>query len=367
MSTLIAVCKRPNVNSDFRAQCLKLLEILTIKHATHLKKEIGNLDNFPSDTIFSQLRENHLSIKYDSREFSLNEEIEHFLAVGKRSIEALVCLRENLASKKDELRDLFSNLSELKRSSQEIESSILRRLINVLVSHINGADQERAVEAVKCLGEIGAYDLVGMVFNYGNIETSTLYYEIKSLTTVLEMSYKIIVQELIVLVSDPNPEVFQNAISTLYKLLSIPSLKKYSTPETTPFTNARPESEQVFSQPEHMENFIAFLNEEEYSPYFEWVQKFCSLILSYLSESCAIREVAEKVPLFAEKIFHVLFQILLVYKNAPIHAEVVKTINFFFERHNDIQKSMVESIYLNKFAIKIMLNVAEIIRIFHIE
>lgn len=75
---------------------MKVLNLLIVIHQNHLKDEIAKLDNFPADKIFNDLRVVHHTLKYNGKEFTLIEEVEHFLSMDKRKIEGLISLRENV-------------------------------------------------------------------------------------------------------------------------------------------------------------------------------------------------------------------------------------------------------------------------------
>lgn len=396
-STLISVCKKSKFSGNLEEKCLKILKFLTIDGKGLMKEEIAQLDSFPNEEKFQRLRENHLKIKYGGREFSLVEEIEHFLAIETRNIEGLICLRENvsfvpafsgfisnlfplfshqLSSKKKDLCEMFVDLSKMSQLTEETEKSLLHKLIRALLKHVSGSDQDKSIEAVRCLGEIGAYDLTRMVFNCEDIQNCTTYNEINSLEGCMAYAFEIAITELLSLVLRPEKEVFTSSALALRQLMCSESLRKLLNVKNSKFnllyndvalymhkTNA---DITIFSKPDELTNFLAFLNQQENIKYSSWIKNFCNLTLGYLKNSF-LQDVVTNVMIFAKKMLPILFQILLSFNDKAINDDLLKFLNQFFERHDSIQKSMVESIFLNKFAIKMMLDIAECLRVFQME
>jgi hypothetical protein len=369
-STLIRVCK---VRRDLQENCLKILKFLTIDGRCLMEEEIARLDSFPNDELFRELRENQLSIKYRSGEFRLIEEIEHFLACESRNIEGLICLRENLAAKKSELREMFVETSKEKKwqLTEEIETNLLFKLIRTLLRHVRTGDAERANEAVRCLGEIGAYDLTRMVFNCEDMQNCSVYNQIESAEVTMIASYGTIINELVLLLVSPETKIFSSAATALRNLMTSNSVRKSlngkeSEQDVRPFMSRITPDFEVFSKPNRPINFLEFLNHQEMAKYSDWIREFGKLTLDYLKNDFLV-DVVASAPAFAEKIIPLTFQILTSFNQQAINDEIIKMLNHFFERHDSIQKSMHESIYLNKFAIKMMLDVAESLRICQFE
>lgn len=82
---------------------MEILRFLIVEQQDKLKEAITSLDNFPPNPIFNELRDVHSSIKYNGREFSVIEEIEHFLKVDKRKIEGLLTLKEHVSQNRTKL------------------------------------------------------------------------------------------------------------------------------------------------------------------------------------------------------------------------------------------------------------------------
>lgn len=77
--------------------CMDLLHFLISDQKDVLKEAIGQLDSFPSQEAFSELRRIQGDMKYGGQSFSLLNEIEYFLAVDKRKAEGLLSLKEHVS------------------------------------------------------------------------------------------------------------------------------------------------------------------------------------------------------------------------------------------------------------------------------
>lgn len=153
------------LSSVIFASALRCLRFLIIDQQQPLSVEIALLDDFPAQlTAFDELRQTHAHIKYRGRQFSLREELECFLKVDHRKTEGLATLREHLAANKTELADIFRQHEQWMcgaGSGSMAENSSLHRLVVSLLGTIKtgvGEEQKR-VEAAKCLGELGPSDL----------------------------------------------------------------------------------------------------------------------------------------------------------------------------------------------------------------
>lgn len=87
--------------------CMKVLNLLIIDQQEVLRDEIAKLDNFPVHEMFNELKNVHHTVKYKGKQFSLVEEVEHFLSMDKRKIEGLISLRENVRNLRIEFCELF--------------------------------------------------------------------------------------------------------------------------------------------------------------------------------------------------------------------------------------------------------------------
>lgn len=147
---------------------LKCIKFFVIDQKDVLASEIALLDNFPLDDEFNDLRQIHFEVKYRGRTFSLTEEIDYFLKVDHRKIEGLVALKEQLSLKKNELIEMYNQLQDTHGFSEDCEKSLIHRLVFTLLQFVQGFDVTKAVEAAKCLGELGPSDLSSIVLKPNN-------------------------------------------------------------------------------------------------------------------------------------------------------------------------------------------------------
>lgn len=81
------------------------MNLLLVENSTHLKEAVGKLPPFPDILKFQQMNQIHHELKYQGSDFSLQEEIQHFLnSAGSTSIlashdtmvDALIFLRKQV-------------------------------------------------------------------------------------------------------------------------------------------------------------------------------------------------------------------------------------------------------------------------------
>ncbi|KAF2897556.1 hypothetical protein ILUMI_08624 [Ignelater luminosus] len=166
VSILVPIAK---CETNLGLECTKLLNLLIVEHVDDLVGAIKTLDPFPQDDNFVQMQEVYTKVKYDKKDFNLENEIEHFLntsnlmgSSGYRT-EGLKYLKNELSNKKVELKELYSKLHNLRGFSEDCEKSILHRLICILVKLCLSSDSNESVEALRCLGELGPADLLTTV------------------------------------------------------------------------------------------------------------------------------------------------------------------------------------------------------------
>lgn len=76
---------------------MALLHFLIAEQTNALEVAIGELDSFPMQKDFDELRQIQHDVKYKGKSFSLLEEIEYFLKVHKRKAEGLSSLKEHVS------------------------------------------------------------------------------------------------------------------------------------------------------------------------------------------------------------------------------------------------------------------------------
>ncbi|XP_051881913.1 serine-protein kinase ATM isoform X4 [Pristis pectinata] len=150
---------------EIRQQALTLLKYLVISNQNNenLYHAIRRLDPFPDLPDFKELRLTQEKIKYSRKQFTLLEEISHFLSVNTcdslplTRLVGLNDLKKQLELHKEDTKIL------LKECQDDPESSVLVKLVvNLLqlcksaICHPAGKDILEA--AGKCLGEMGPID-----------------------------------------------------------------------------------------------------------------------------------------------------------------------------------------------------------------
>uniref|UniRef100_UPI00398E438B serine-protein kinase ATM n=1 Tax=Pristiophorus japonicus TaxID=55135 RepID=UPI00398E438B len=154
-----------NEQPEIRQQALELLKYLVITNRDNenLYHAIRRLDPFPDLPDFRELRLTQEKIKYSKRQFTLLEEISHFLSVSScdslplTRLVGLNDLKKQLELHKEDTKNL------LKECQDDPESSVLVKLVvNLLqlcksaIYHPAGKDILEA--AGNCLGEMGPID-----------------------------------------------------------------------------------------------------------------------------------------------------------------------------------------------------------------
>ncbi|KAJ7995488.1 hypothetical protein DPEC_G00245090 [Dallia pectoralis] len=153
-------------------QPLSLLKFLVVESQGKLKNAIQQLEPFPDQSEFKVLRAVQHKLKYSTGEFTLRQEIAHFLAV--RSCDSLPLTR--LEGLKDLRRQLQNNQLQIKQLLRECQadpadSVLVQLVLNLLhlcklaANHPRGRNILEA--AGSCLGELGPVDLSTIALLHG--------------------------------------------------------------------------------------------------------------------------------------------------------------------------------------------------------
>ena len=336
-----------------------------------LKDEVGYLDDFPNNDIFAELRHEQQEVKYKSGKFTLLQEIEHFLMIKNRKIEGLVSLREQLASKTEEFRVLFDDLGKTLGFSEDGEQSILHKLIRTLISYVkkSDTDEEKSIEAIKCLGEIGAYDLATMVF-MNQDKSSTVYQPTTTVNDCIELICKFSLDILsTTLLIRQDPRVFSVASECCFHIFMSNNAIQYRADDDylRPFHSKTLNGKMLFDvqAPTNISlDFVKIFKNQEFESYNTWITKLANNLLLFVGDQVLLK-VTDVEYTYAEQMVPTIIQLILCYNNSEHNENIVKSVNFYFVEHCEKQISSQvyeNSMYLNKYAIKIMLNVVECIR-----
>lgn len=213
VSTLVPIAR--NATTKIGQICLDLLNFLIIDNAYVLLKAVELLDPFPEEQLFEKLSSVHHTIKYGNKTLTLEEEIRLFLNTGTESgcrTEGLKHLKKHLAERKDELKILYVNLSEMRGFAEDAQNSLLHRLICALVKLTRSENAQTRLEAARCLGEIGPADLTTLVLqtDLGILDFRYTHFELVT-GRILGVFVRYIV--------DADVEVVKATSAALYKVL----------------------------------------------------------------------------------------------------------------------------------------------------
>lgn len=382
VSTVLPIAKqvRSNENGQLIQESLELLRFLIIDQKVSMQNSIALLDNFPSGSEFEDLHQTHFDIKYNGSTFSLTEEIEYFLKIDKRQVEGFTALRHHLASKKNELTDVYRRHQEQMCNAKESSGGIqtnLQKLIFVLLNAAKASDREKSLEAVRCLGELGPSDLATIILKPdGEIRFFVTF------DSAIKNLVKIAMDQLNNLLMHPNASVMKVASDAIRFLLKtkvgqslaenytylsifkpsslssqIPSLPYYKPPENKSLASL----EQIF-------------HEEQLSTHLTWIKRFTVELLEFFGDEY-LKEVVSMQLTFAEAILPTLIQMILAYNKTSSQNVLQATVVMYFKKHFDYvnsksstnSSSVQKSIYLNRATVKSMLNIAECIRLYNFQ
>jgi hypothetical protein len=94
--TLLPLCEeKTNTVSSIP---FEILSFLIVDKKIELMTSIANLDNFPVGRLFDKMRESYAFCKYKNKQFSLKDEIHHFLQNDHRKVEGLITLRQAVSN-----------------------------------------------------------------------------------------------------------------------------------------------------------------------------------------------------------------------------------------------------------------------------
>ncbi|XP_066475514.1 serine-protein kinase ATM [Tiliqua scincoides] len=141
-------------------EVLGLLRYLVIenKDNENLYQAIKHLDPFPDHPAFKELRIAQRKIKYVNGDFSLLEEINHFLSVNISDslpltrLEGLNDLRKQLEQNKDQMKDLMKEFQENPKDCVVVK--LMACLLQLSKTAVNNTDPVLGAVG-SCLGEIG--------------------------------------------------------------------------------------------------------------------------------------------------------------------------------------------------------------------
>lgn len=201
-------------HDELSSICLDSIEFLVITHKEAFQDTIKKLDAFPLNPKFNRIRQ-------DKEDITLEQEIRSFLDCDDFATRAdgLRHLKHVLATKKNEVSELYDALREIRGFSEDCENSLPHRLISMLIKLSCYPKESISLEAVKCLGELGPADLTTIV-----LEPEKRALDIKY--PPYEMFTGHVMSLLVQFLVDENIEVVKAASAALYDILCFNESKK---------------------------------------------------------------------------------------------------------------------------------------------
>lgn len=245
--------------------------------------------------------------------------------------------------------------------SEDCDDSLLHKLINSLLIFVNSVDENKKIEAVKCLGELGPSDLTTMVLrNWSETDIYCNAFTIEEATKNLligtvEKLISLFVHTDICVVAKVSLAC-QHIMSTEY------SEAEFSQTDLSIFRTKKYVMNKLFNKPRNQLELKNFFKEEKNSTHSIWIKKTVCVLLT-LFEDSVFQAVAEMEISFSECLFPRLIKMILVCLNPVYNKELSDAVQYFFEQHLIDDRS--ENIFKNKSSIKCMLSVVECIRIFN--
>jgi hypothetical protein len=362
MASIVTVANKENESSTLHQKCFQIIHFL-VHEQNALSDVIAMIDPFPSSEKFGELRKFQYEIKYGAGEFSLVDEIEHFLSVKKRNGEGLMELSKHLVSKKVELKNLF----EKTQNGDELLHKLLHELVKYIKSPSD--DDNCASQAIKCLGEIGSHNLMKIVFTSTEL---TIYESIENIQKCQRLICFKLLDEMKWLLHHPNHRVFEAASSACYHIFASPSSLGYpENPIFRPFIIGNKSSNMLlfYLEPkiDKTLDLEKFFQDNKAISYDKWIRSFCVYMMIFAGD-----KILNLLPHFQLQIAEILnslvFQLLTYYEREEIYRELLRGLNYFFAQCNEAlnykEKTNEGLIFIDKKAIREILKLTEVIRIF---
>lgn len=347
--------------APMRSICFEIIKFVVLKQSG-LSDVVAQLDRFPSQNEFNEFRQYQHEIKYSVEEFSLVDEIKHFMSVKNRQREGLTELSEHLAAKKIELKKLFEAIP------QDGSEGLLHKLLHALVGYIQGSfDDRSAIEAIKCLGEIGSHNLSKIVFN---ADDALIYETVENVQHCQRLICFKFLDQMENLLIDSNHEIIESASLACHHIFSTLSSQGYpESPYLRPFVKSD-ESKNIYAfyldpKIDKTLELKAFFEKYKAEPFTVWLRRLCTLVMNFAGDK-VLHHIIYFKPSFAEIIFSLIIQLPLHYDREEINAEILSGLNYFFDQCNTAlnykEKTNEGSIFIDKKAIREMLKFTEAIR-----
>ncbi|XP_068082647.1 serine-protein kinase ATM [Anabrus simplex] len=378
-SALVPLVK--SEDTHLSSEALALLKFFIIDNSEKLSSAIKLLDPFPENPVFDALRVVCQQIKYDKGDFSLEDEISHFLNsenvnLGCRT-EGLQHIRIQLSQRKKELKIMYNDLKSIRGFSEDCANSILHQLICTLVELASHSDPGMRQEAARCLGELGPADLTTTVLRpeskRGLPENDTPVDLLVFAGHVLRLLTNYLVDEDIKVVEAASKALYVVLASKEGQTAIETSLSKPNQEYLVPFLSTK-KSKQNSSAGIDEKLFKMQVDcPELWCPEYDcshesWITKLvCSILETFPKDNCFLPNLISmcKVKVsFSENILPLLVTLVLKNGSDNCNATVWRHIQYFFHQHfNNYRTSAAaslkksEKICLNRASVQCMLDI----------
>lgn len=352
---------------------LEALAFLIIEQQEVMADVIMELNFFPKGPEFNSLR----GVIQHTQPVTLEKEIENFLAASDEkvfayNVEELCQLRKLLENRKSELEQLYSNLERLRGFTEDYASIPLLKLINRLLKLSRSSDRKIALEASKCLGELGPADLTTMILHPEKkylIEGDAVLHFVLEKAVGLLSSY----------VVEGNIKLRNASADALYLILSTNHAQEILANRDLKHSYIEPFLPEQLSRNNaiviNQENVkVCFSSDDLWTDktqksYKEWLIAVTSKVVSCFKNpflKCFI-PICENSIEFCEEMLPRLFH-LIISEKAGLTSTVCNCINSFFRVNFDLKNHMDLSsqnsnLTCNRESVQCMLNVVNFMRI----
>ncbi|XP_038077010.1 serine-protein kinase ATM-like [Patiria miniata] len=211
-------------------EALSLINLLVIDNAASLSGALKYLDPLPDSPRLARAKAAQRSNKYTKSQFTLMEEVNHFLMLGSQQagilrVEGLKHLHHQLATRKEELSVMVQQCAE---GSDRTIIQLITELVDLSGNkdgRLDSPDNMAQVvkeEAARCLGDIGAPNLSTVALHCEETEKNACY------STALKVFAKdpimsrhvVIIHLLKEYLTDPNVDTVEAAANCLKTVLA---------------------------------------------------------------------------------------------------------------------------------------------------
>ncbi|XP_022082003.1 serine-protein kinase ATM-like isoform X2 [Acanthaster planci] len=235
MGTLVPLVEKQDRVAD---EALSLINLLVIDNSASLSSALKYLDPLPDSPRLARAKAAQRSSKYVGGEFTLMEEVNHFLMVGSQQggtlrVEGLKHLHHQLATRKEELSVMVQQCAE---GSDRTIIQLITELVDLSGTkdgHLDSQDdmaQAVKEEAARCLGDIGAPNLSTVALQCEETERNASFATaLRAFAKAPDMSrYVVIVHLLKDYLTDPNVDTVEAAADCLKTILATTSGQRCS-------------------------------------------------------------------------------------------------------------------------------------------